>query len=273
MSIEKVYTVSELSRLAGISVRTLHYYDEIGLLKPIRRVDNGFREYHHEHVVMLQQVLLYRELDFSIAKIKEILTNDSYDLLKAFDDQKLMLLERISQTQLMIDSIEATMKNVKGKLNRDILFGDIPKEKIERWDGIQKDRKDPGLVGSMFQDLANLSESEAKYHREQSERFHKEYSKLLVLAANSKTVQEQVMEHYKIMNTFLYGIHDGFTGIGYNGYLQFASSILDDEVSFEMHEHYGLGLAEHLNEAMIYFAEHTLKDNLAELRKIGSRGK
>lgn len=270
MNDHKVYTVSQLSRLAGISIRTLHYYDQIGLLKPIRREENGFREYHDEHAVILQQVLLYRELDFSIDKIREILTCDRYDLLKAFDDQKLMLLERIHQAQLMINSIEATMSNIRGKVNSDIIFGDIPKEKIESWDSIRQDQNDPTISESMVQVLGNLSEAEAKNFREQSERFTNEYSKLLELPVESKKVQEYIMEHYVIMNSFLYGVHDGFTGIGHNGYLLFADQVLNDKVSFELHEHYSQGLSAHLNKAMIYFAENTLKDSLDELRKLGS---
>lgn len=270
MSDHIVYTVSQLSKLAGISIRTLHYYDQIDLLKPIRREDNGFREYHNEHVVILQQILLYRELDFSIDKIREILACDDYDLLRAFDDQKLMLLKRINQSKLMIDSIEATMSNIRGKANSEIMFGDIPKEKIDRWDTIRQSQSSSTISESMIQALGELSETETKLFREKSERFTNEYSKLLTLPIESEKVQEHILEHYVIMNSFLYHVHEGFTGIGYNGYLLFADQVLEDQVSFELHEHYSCGLSSHLNKAMVYFAENKLKDNLDEFRKLGS---
>ena len=270
MTASKVYTVSQLSKLAGISVRTLHYYDQIGLLKAIRREDNGFREYTDNHVVQLQQILLYRELDFSIEKIRKILTCDRYDLLDAFEDQKLMLLERIHQAQTMINGIEATISNIRGKVNGDIIFGAIPKDKIERWNRIRLNQNSSTISDTMTQILGDLSESEAKHYFEQSELFNDKYSKLLELPIESKIVQEHIMEHYAIMNSFLYRVHDNFTGIGHKGYLLFADQLLSDQVTYEFHEHYSPGLSAHLNMAMIYFAENTLKDNLDELRNVGT---
>lgn len=267
LSDKRIYTVSQLSRLAGVSVRTLHYYDQVGLLKPARREGNGFREYCYEHVVILQQILIYRELDFSIKKIREILTADGYDLLKVLESQQSMLLKRINQTQLMINSIEVTMNNVRGKLNKDIIFEGFPKEKTQRWDKIQQDKDGAELTESNLQMLGKLSEDEARRYGEQSGKFYTQYAKLLKLPIESLKVQEHVMEHYHFMNNFIYTLQDEFKGIGYKGYLHFADWILSDEVSAEIHEHYSAGLSAHLHEAMSYFAEHTLKDNLDELRK------
>lgn len=264
---ERIYTVSQLSKSAGISTRTLHYYDQIGLLKPNRRKDNGFREYCYEQVIRLQQILIYRELDFSIEKIRDLLTSDQYDILKALNDQNSMLLKRINQTQLMIDSIEVTMNSIRGKINKDIMFEGIPKEKVERWDRVQQAKYGKGFSELNLKLFGNLSEEEAKRYGEVSDIFCNEYAMLLEFAADSSKVQEHVMKHYRIMNSFLYSTHDEFKGIGYNGYLQFASQVLNDEVTFEYHEYYRTGFAKHLNKAMIYFSEHTLKGNVDELRK------
>ena len=65
-------SVKEVSQLSGVSVRTLHYYDEIDLLKPSVVAENGYRYYNRDAVVRLQEILLYRELDFPLKKIKEI---------------------------------------------------------------------------------------------------------------------------------------------------------------------------------------------------------
>jgi len=66
------YKINELAKLAGVSVRTLHYYDEIGLLKPSGLMTNGYRYYGKPELMKLQQILFYRELDFPLEKIKEI---------------------------------------------------------------------------------------------------------------------------------------------------------------------------------------------------------
>ena len=72
-------TVSETAKLTNISVRTLHYYDEIGLLKPTDTTEAGYRYYDEEALAVLQQILLYRELDFPLKEIKDMLSKPDYD--------------------------------------------------------------------------------------------------------------------------------------------------------------------------------------------------
>lgn len=79
-------TVKEVSQLSGISVRTLHYYDEIDLLKPTVVAENGYRYYDRNAIVRLQEILLYRELDFPLKKIKEIVEHPQYDKQQALSD-------------------------------------------------------------------------------------------------------------------------------------------------------------------------------------------
>ncbi len=78
-----MYTVKQLSDLAGISVRTLHYYDEIGLLRPSKVGENGYRYYDDAALLRLQQILLYREMGLELAQIKPILDSPDFDLLDA----------------------------------------------------------------------------------------------------------------------------------------------------------------------------------------------
>ena len=80
-------SVKEVSQLSGVSVRTLHYYDEIDLLKPSVVAENGYRYYNRDAVVRLQEILLYRELDFPRKKIKEIVGQPGYDKVQALRDQ------------------------------------------------------------------------------------------------------------------------------------------------------------------------------------------
>ena len=80
-------TVREVSRLTGISVRTLHYYDEIGLLCPDRVTEAGYRLYGTKALERLQHILLFRELEFSLKDIREILDRPDFDRQKALDQQ------------------------------------------------------------------------------------------------------------------------------------------------------------------------------------------
>ena len=78
-----MFTVKQLSDLAGISPRTLHYYDEIGLLKPAAHGDNGYRYYSEEALPRLQQILFFKELDFSLDEIRAIMAQPGFDVVHA----------------------------------------------------------------------------------------------------------------------------------------------------------------------------------------------
>jgi len=110
-----MYTVKQLSNLAGVSPRTLHYYDEIGLLKPTSVEDNGYRRYGEQAVYQLQQILFYRELDFSLEEIKEIVTRPDFNLLHALEQHKKALRGRQVRLGRLIDTVEQTILHIKGE--------------------------------------------------------------------------------------------------------------------------------------------------------------
>ena len=82
------YTVKNLAQLSGVSIRTLHFYDEIGLLKPAYCGDNNYRYYEEEQLLMLQQILFYRELGLQLNDIQRVLSSDSFDKIEALHYEK-----------------------------------------------------------------------------------------------------------------------------------------------------------------------------------------
>ena len=88
------YTVQKLGLMAGISTRTLRYYDEIGILKPARINSSGYRIYGQAEVDKLQQILFYRELGVSLENIKDIVNDPSFDCLKALGEHREKLIEK-----------------------------------------------------------------------------------------------------------------------------------------------------------------------------------
>lgn len=100
-------SVKEVSQLSGVSVRTLHYYDEIDLLKPSVVAENGYRYYNRDAVVRLQEILLYRELDFPLKKIKEIVGQPGYDKVQALRDQIKLLELKKSRLEAVIAHAKA----------------------------------------------------------------------------------------------------------------------------------------------------------------------
>jgi len=92
--LEMVYTVKQLADKAGVSVRTLHYYDQLGLLKPGRRNPGGYRYYGQEAVVRLQQIMFFRELGFALQEIGEIMSRPDFDVLEALESHRKLLEEK-----------------------------------------------------------------------------------------------------------------------------------------------------------------------------------
>lgn len=109
------YTVQKLGQLAGISTRTLRYYDEIDLLKPARVNSSGYRIYGQAEVDRLQQVLFYRELGVSLDRIKDILTAPSFDGAKALKEHREQLLDKRKQLDVLISNVEKTIALAEGR--------------------------------------------------------------------------------------------------------------------------------------------------------------
>jgi DNA-binding transcriptional MerR regulator len=114
-TIMQSYTVKQLARLAGVTNRTLHYYDQIGLLQPTTVGSNGYRYYGEAALLRLQQILFYRELGFSLEQIKAILEEPGFDLLQALEGHKRALQGRIQRTERLIATVENTIQYLKGE--------------------------------------------------------------------------------------------------------------------------------------------------------------
>lgn len=104
------YTVQKLGQLAGISTRTLRYYDEIGLLKPTRINSSGYRIYGSDEVDRLQQILFYRELGVNLDSIKEIITSSTFDEATALKEHRNKLLEKREQLDMLITNVDKSIQ-------------------------------------------------------------------------------------------------------------------------------------------------------------------
>ena len=103
-------TVKEISNITGISVRTLHYYDEIGLLKPTDKSDAGYRLYDDKALERLQQILFFREFDIPLKEIKAVMENPALDRNHILKMQREMLLTKIKRMERLVASIDDILK-------------------------------------------------------------------------------------------------------------------------------------------------------------------
>jgi DNA-binding transcriptional MerR regulator len=130
-----VYTVRQLAELAGISTRTLHYYDEIGLLKPTWVGENGYRYYGEDAVLRLQQILFFREMDLKLARIRQIMDSPSFDLVAALRAHRDALQDRISRLQNLIATVDNTIMHLVGEveMSQKGFFAGFDEEQQKKW--------------------------------------------------------------------------------------------------------------------------------------------
>ena len=102
--------ISQVAELTGVSIRTLQYYDEIGLLKPSELTQSGYRLYNNEALEKLQQILFFKELDFKLKDIREILEKPDFDRIAAFKKQKELLLLKRNRTDRLIQLLSRLEK-------------------------------------------------------------------------------------------------------------------------------------------------------------------
>ena len=163
--------IKEFAELAGVSVRTLHYYDEIGLLKP-SEVDakNGYRFYDERSLERMREILFYRELDFSLKTIAEILSSPDYNKQQALSRQRKLLLskkERLEQLIAAIDSVEKGEGFMTTNNDYEALKNQYAEEVKQRWgntDAYKENQqrntdfsKAAALLDAVFEEFAELN--------------------------------------------------------------------------------------------------------------------
>lgn len=179
------YTVQSLAKLAGISTRTLRYYDEISILKPARINSSGYRIYGQHEVDKLQQILFYKELGVDLENIKNIIFSPTFDEESALLEHHEKLLEKRKQLDLLIKNVEKTIAKKEGRIEM--------KDK-EKFEGFKKNM---------------IDENENKY----GEEIRKKYGNESVDESNRKLMnmtQEQYDEVTKLSEEFMKVLAEAF---------------------------------------------------------------
>lgn len=240
-----------ISEITGVSVRTLHHYDAIGLLCPVRNCENGYREYTDEDIDKLQQILFFKECGFSLQKIKELLNRPDFDRAEAFALQKKYLLHEKKRIDTMLKTLEASLGNMKGEISMsqkdkfngfDFTKNPYEEEARQLWGDAAVDKSKYHInslsdkeKSSLANDMDSLFSSLAKVREEQP---------------NSKTAQEEIGKMYNYFNSNL-GYHytpEAFAGLG--------QMYVDDERFTKNIDKYGDGLSKFLAEAMKIYAQN-----------------
>ncbi len=143
-----MFTVKQLSRLAGVTPRTLHHYDAIGLLKPSHIGENGYRYYGEQSLLQLQQILFYRELELPLSDIHEIMGRRDFEVLPALESHKVELGKRIERLQRLIETVNNTISHLKGEkeMSKQQIFSGFSEEEQDQYAAEAEKMYDPETV-------------------------------------------------------------------------------------------------------------------------------
>lgn len=240
--------VKEVAELVGISVRTLHYYDEIGLLTPKSTTDTGYRIYSQEDIELLQQILFFRELDFPLKEIKQIINSPSFRQEEALLMHKKVLIERRSRIDEMLGTIEKTIKHLRGEIdmtNKERFAGfDFSKNPYEKE---ARQRFGSQAVDASNQRLKAMSQAEQGAFVEEMNKIYTKLAAIRHSSPESPEAQEAIREWFVALNKIGTYSLEAFKGLG--------QMYVADERFTENIDRFGEGLAKFMSEAMSIYAD------------------
>ncbi|MCF7826245.1 MAG: MerR family transcriptional regulator [Candidatus Marinimicrobia bacterium] len=251
----KRYSVKKVAELSGITVRALHHYDEIGLLKPAMRSEKKYRYYDESNLLRLQQILFYRELDFTLAQTKAILDDPEFDFVKALQAHRALLVQRHKQMGNLIQTVDQTLEKFKGDqpmvLQDKDLYQGFDQEKIDRWNKEVDEKYDPEKVAESRRNVGKMSKQQFKEVQKQGERVTRAISEAMDKGAGSPEIQELIKQHHAWIENFYNCPADMYKGLG--------QLYVENPEFTAYYEKIKPGLAAFMCQAMGYFADTSLK--------------
>jgi DNA-binding transcriptional MerR regulator len=257
----KAYTVHQLAKLAAVSVRTLHHYDHIGLLKPSSHSSAGYRLYGETDLLRLQQILFYRELEIPLSDIRGILDQPGFDLVQALESQRTMLqkqAERLASLMITIDKTIAKLTHVPRffgveetmELSDAELYEGFSKEQIERYEREVRQRYDPQQVAESNKRVRKMSKEQWQVVKQEGETITQLMAERMECDPGSPEVQAIVARHHTWIENFYPAPADYYRGLG---------QLYVEHEEFRAHyDNYRIGLADFMKSALDYFCDHTL---------------
>ncbi len=243
------YTVKQLATVAGVTARTLHYYDEIGLLHPASYGDNGYRYYDEEAVLRLQQILFFREMDFNLEEIKAILDRPDFDLLAALQSHRKGLVRQIERTQRLIETIDNTMKHIKGEIemNTQDFYSGFDEEKQKEY-AVEAERRWGSTAVQSQQRWNAYTREEKNTILAQMNEISTSVAALMDKGPDSAEVQHWIDRWFQHINRYFYTCSlEMFEQLGH-GYVE-------DPAFSATYENIQPGLAAFMDQAMTHYCQ------------------
>ena len=202
--IKTMFTVKQLSKLAGVTPRTLHHYDAIGLLKPSQIGDNGYRYYGEEALLRLQQILFYRELDLPLEEISQIMGRRDFEILQALANHKTAQAKRIERLERLIVTVDNTISHLKGETNmsKKQLFAAFSEEEQEKYAAEAEAKYDPATVKESQRKWKSYTAADKQRISDEGNQVYADLVAAMPKGADSAEVQACVERWRKHMDYF-----------------------------------------------------------------------
>jgi DNA-binding transcriptional MerR regulator len=242
--------VSQLAQIAGVSVRTLHYYDEIGVLHPSSRSPAGYRIYSQPDLLRLQQILLYRELELPLGEILAILDDPSFDVVLALESHRLSLAAKCERLQALIATVDKTIQQLTEgtmSMNDEELFTAFTPEQAHRYRREARQRWGQRTVEQSEEKLRQLPKEEWKKIQIEGERIAEDLVGYLDRQPDDPKVQAIIARHHAWIEHFYPAPAEVYRGLG---------QMYVDHPEFKaFYDKYADGLASFLKAGMDIYAE------------------
>ena len=246
------YTVQQLANMAGVSARTLHHYDHIGLLKPSARTAAGYRLYGEKDLLRLQQILFFKELDFPLSDIQSILDQPDFEQLQALEHHRQTLLERARRLTRLLQTIDKTiLRLTEGNMemtDAELYEGFTP-EQIERYQREVHERYDPALVLESERRVRRMSKEQWQAVKKDGEDITRLMADLMERTPGDADVQKAIARHHAHIEQFYPAPAEVYRGLG--------QLYVEHQEFRAYYDKYRPGLAGFMQAAMEYYCSHS----------------
>lgn len=246
----KQYTVQQLAKIAGVSVRTLHHYDHIGLLKPASRNAARYRFYGEAELLRLQQILFFRELDCTLEDIARILNSPGFHQVDALEAHRTELKNRAQRLDALINTIDKTIRKLKGEkveMSDEELYGGLSKEQAEAYAEEARQRWDPKLVDETNARVKKWSKDKWTRVNKEIDEIMRQLAALMGTPVEDRKVQALVARQYAYLNNFYEVKPDMYRGLG---------KLYVEDPRFRAHfEKYRAGLSDYFAQAIEFYCD------------------
>ena len=252
-----MYKINEVSKLTGVSIRMLHHYDKIRLLEPSKRTDSNYRMYNDDDIARLYQILLFKELEFPLQEIKQILDDKDFNREEVLKAQRNLIFEKKQRLERILESIDDTIESLGGNVMSKDNFKAFGYEEVKKHQEKYKEETEKRYGKS---DAYRESQGKtSKYSKNDWENImqeagaiYEELYKLMDKDPSDEKVQELIQKWRNHITTNFYNCTiEIFRGLAlmYVGDERFTTNI----------DKYGEGLAKFMSDAMNIYCDNNTK--------------